>query len=100
MNVAMVDISAAELQSALRESEYVTPTIADQLRFTSSFDVLAYVPRDAAFAASDMIALLIMDRFALLCNSLLTVLHLGLNYDVPENAEPLNCISHLEASFN
>ena len=41
-----------------------------------------------------------MDRFVLLCDSLLAVLRLGLNDDVPEDAEPLNRISHLEASFN
>ena len=41
-----------------------------------------------------------MDRFALLRDSLLAVLRLGLNDEVPGNAEPLNRISHLEASFN
>ena len=96
----MVDISVAELQSALRESVYVAPAIADQLRYMSSFGVLAYVPRDATFAASDMTALSLMDRFALLRDPLLTVLRLGLNNDVPEDTEPLNRVPHLEASFN
>ena len=97
----MVGISAvAGLQSALRASIYVTPTIVDQLRYMSSSDVLAFVPRDATFAASDMTALPVMDRFALLRDSLLTMLLLGLNDDVPEDAEPLNRIFHLEASLN
>ena len=96
----MVDISVAELQSAVRERVFVTPAISDQLRYMSSFDVLAYMPRDATFAASDMTVLPVMDRFALLRDSLLTVLRLGLNDDASENAEPLNRISHLEASFN
>ena len=65
----------------------------------SSFDVLAYVPRDATFAALDMTALPLMDHFALLRNYLLTVLRLGLNDEVPEDAEPLNRVSRLEASF-
>ena len=96
----MVGISVEDLQRALRESLCVTPAISDQLRYMSSFDVLASVPRDATFAASDMTVLPLMDRFALLRDSLLTVLRLGLNDDVPEDAEPLNPISHLEASFN
>ena len=41
-----------------------------------------------------------MDRFALLRDSLLTVLSLGLNDEVPEDAESLNRISHHKASFN
>ena len=100
VNLAMVDISLAEVQSAIRESVYITPAIANQLRYMTSFDLFAYVPRDATFTASDMTALPPMDRFALLRDSLLTVLHLDLNNDVPEDAEPLNRISHLEASFN
>ena len=36
VNIAMVDIYVAELQSALRESVYVTPAIADQMRYMSS----------------------------------------------------------------
>ena len=50
VHLAMVDISVAELQSALRESVYVPPAICDQLRHKSSSDVLAFVPRDATFA--------------------------------------------------
>ena len=100
VNVAMVNISAAEMQSALRESVYVTPAIAHQLRYMSSFTVPAYVPHDAIFAASDMAALPLMDRFALLRDYLLTVLRLGLNDDVPKDAEPLDRVSHLVASFN
>ena len=97
MNLAMVDISVAELQSALRENVYVTPAIADQSRCTSSFDVLAYVPRDETFAASDKTSLPLVDRFALLRDSMLTVLRLGVNNDVTEDAEPLDRISHLDA---
>ena len=41
-----------------------------------------------------------MDRAVLLRDSLLTVLYLGINDHVPEDMEPLNCISRLEASFN
>ena len=100
VNLVKVDISVAELQSVLRESVYVTPAIDDQLRYMSSFYVLVNVPRDATFAASDMTALPIMDRLAFLRDSLLTMLHLGLNDEVLENTEPLNRISHLEASFN
>ena len=65
MNLAIVDIFVAEMQSALRESVYVTPAIAGQLRYMSSADVPAYVPRDVTFTASDMTALPLMDRFAL-----------------------------------
>ena len=100
VNLVKVDISVAELQSVLRENVYVTPAIDDQLRYTSSFYVLVYVPRDATFAASDMTALPIMDRFAFLRDSLLTMLRLGLNDEVLGNTEPLNRISHLVASFN
>ena len=57
VNLAMMNISVVELQSALRKSIYFAPAIADQLRYMRSFDVLAYVPRDATFAASDMTAL-------------------------------------------
>ena len=64
------------------------------------FNVFAYVAHDATFAASDMTALLLMDHFALLRDSLLTVLRLGLNDEVLENTQPLNYISRLEASFN
>ena len=96
----MVDISVAEMRSALRESVYVAPVIADQLRYMSSFDVLTYVPREAIFAASDMTALPLTDHFALLRDSMITVVRLGLNDDVPEDAESLNCIFHLDASFN
>ena len=96
----MVDISVVEMQSALRESVHVAPVIADQLRYMSSFDVLTYVPRVAIFGASDMTALPLADHFALLRDSLLTVVHLGLNGDVPEDAESLNRIYHLDASFN
>ena len=96
----MVDISLADMQSALRESVYVTPATADQLRRMSSFDELEYVPRDAAFAASDMTALPLMNRFALLRDFLWTVLLLGLNDDVLEDAEPIHRSSYLEASFN
>ena len=95
----MVDISVAELQSVLRESVYVTPAVADQLRYMSSFDVLAYVPRDATFAASDITDLPLMNRFTLRRDFLLTMLRLGLNDDIPEDAESLNRISHLEVSF-
>ena len=70
------------------------------MRLMSSFDVLVYVPRDATFSASDMTAFPLTDRFALLRDSLLTVPRLGLNDDVPGNAEPLNSILHLKASFN
>ena len=66
----------------------------------SSFDVLAYVLRDATFAASNMTALPLVDRFAFLCDFLLIVLHLGLNDDVPKNTDPLNRISHFEVPFN
>ena len=76
------------------------PAIVDQLQYMSSFNVLAYVPRDATFATSDKTALLFMDRFALLRYCLLIVLRLGLNDDVPKDAEPLNRISRLEISFN
>ena len=62
--------------------------------------MLAYVPRDATFAAVDTTALSLMDRFALHRDSLLTVLRLSLNDEVPEDAEPLNRISHLVALFN
>ena len=55
MNVAMEDTSFTKLQSTLRESVYVTPAAADQIRCTSLFNVLTYVPRDATFAASGMI---------------------------------------------
>ena len=96
----MVDISVAELQSALRESVCVTSAIADQLWYMSSFDVLACVPPNATFAASDMTAFSLMDRLALLRDPLLTVLRLGLNNDVPEDAELLNRVPHLEVSFN
>ena len=97
----MVDISLANMQSALlRESVYVAPATADQLQHMSSFYELEYVPRDAAFAASDMSALPLMNRFALLRDFLLTVLLLGLNDDVLEDAEPIHRSSYLEASFN
>ena len=66
----------------------------------TSFEVLAYVSRDATFASSDMIALPLMDRFALFRDFLLPVLDLGLNDDVPTHAEPLNRISRLEVLFN
>ena len=66
----------------------------------SSFDVLAYVPHDAIFAAPDMTALPLVDQFALFPDFLLTVLRLVPNDDVPKDAEPLNRISHLAASFN
>ena len=65
-----------------------------------SFDVLAYLPRDATFTALDITSLPLMDHFALLCDVLLAVLCLGLNNDVPEDTETLNCISRLKASFN
>ena len=87
-------------RNAPRPSELVIPAIADQLRYMSSFDVLAYVPRNATFAASDTTGLPLMGHFALLRDSLLNVLHLGLNDDILDNAEPLSRISHLEASFN
>ena len=66
----------------------------------SSFDVLAYVPRDATFAVSDMAALRLMNGIALLRDSLVTILRIDLYDDVPEDAAPLNRISCLEASFN
>ena len=99
-NLATVVISVAELHSVLRKRVCVKPSIVDQLQHMSSFDVFAYVSHDANVAASDMTALPLMDRFALLRSSLLTVLRLGLNDDVPEDAEALNRISHLEASFS
>ena len=47
-----------------------------------------------------MTVLTLIDLFALLFDPLLTVLLLGLNDDVPEDAEPLNRTHHLETSFN
>ena len=44
--------------------------------------------------------LLLMDGFALLRDSLLTMLRLGLSDEVFDDAEPLNYISRLDASFN
>ena len=93
----MVEISVAKLQSARK---YIAPASADQWWYMSPFDVLAYFSRDASFAASDIRALMLMDRFAPLRDSLLTVLYFGLNDDVPKDAEPLNRISRLEASLN
>ena len=75
--------------SICRTSDYRTITVL------SLFDVLAYVPRDATFAALDMTAFQLMDRIAFLRDSLLTVLRTGLNDDVPEDAEPLNRIARL-----
>ena len=88
VNLVKVDIAVAELQSVLRGSVYITPPIDDQLRYMSSFNVLVYVPRDATFAASDMTALPIMDHFAFLRDSLLTVLRLGLNDEAPKIRSP------------
>ena len=56
--------------------------------YMSSFDVLAYVPRDATFAASDMTALPPMDRFVFFRDSLMTVLRLGLNMMFPKMRSP------------
>ena len=54
-----------------------------------------------AMQPSNMTVLPLMNRFALLRDSTLTVLCLGLNDGVPKDAEPLNRISPLlEASFN
>ena len=100
VNLAVVDIAVAELKSALRESVYVTPAIVNQLRYISLFDVLAYGPRDATFAASDITALPLMGRFGLLYNSFLTGMRFSLNDDVPKVAESINRISRLEAWFN
>ena len=96
----MVVISVAELQSVLRKSYCVKLSIVDQLWYMSSFDVFADVSRDVNITASNMTALPLMDHFALLRSSLLTVLRLGLNDAVPEDAEALNRISRLEASFS
>ena len=79
---------------------YIIPVIADQLRYMSSLDELAYVRRDAILVASDMADLPLVYRFALHRDFLLTVLRLGVNDDVPENAEPLDSNSSLEASFS
>ena len=87
VNLTMVNMSVPELQSALRKTAYATP-VANQLRCMSSFQVLAYVPRDATFAASDMTALP-LDHAAS-----------RPEYDVPKYTEPLNRIYRLEPSFN
>lgn len=63
-SLGIPDMSMAELQSAPHDVLRVTQPIADQLRSISEFDVLAYVPRDASFAVSDVTALPLMDRFA------------------------------------
>ena len=52
------------------------------------------------FAASDLTALPLMDRFTLLRYSLLTVPRLDLNHGVPEDMEHLNRTYHIETSFN
>ena len=85
VTLAMVDIFVAELQSAVREIVYVTPAILDQLRYMSSFDVLAYVPRNASFAASDMTAFSRTDHMALFRDFLLIELCLGLYDDAPQS---------------
>ena len=97
----MVDISVAELQSALHENECICHS--SDCRSIAVHELVRrarYVPRDTTFAALDMTVLLLMDPFPLLRDSLLTVLRLGLNDDVPEDTKPLNRISRLEASFN
>ena len=88
------------MQSALRESVYIAPVIADQFWYMSSFDMLTYVSREVIFAASDMTPFPHTDPFILLRDSLLTFVRLGLNDDVLEDTESLNRISHLDASFN
>lgn len=87
VNLGMIDISVSDIQ------------IADQLRGISLFDVFVYVPSDAEFSTSDMTDLPLVDQFAILQDSLLTVMRLVLNEDVPEYFQPLQSIACLDASF-
>lgn len=91
------DLSVPNLQSVLLETVHATHV--NQLKCKGSFDVFVYLPGDAAFPVSDMAALPLMDRFAVLRDSLTTVLHPGLNKDIHQDADPLRCIALLKAVF-
>lgn len=93
------DLSIPYLQSTLCETVGVTHAIANQVKFIGPFHVLAYLPHDATFPASDIAVLPLTDRFVISRESLITVQRLGLNQYNPEDAKSLRRVGHLKAAF-
>lgn len=64
-----------------------------------SFNVLAYLPCDAAFHASYTVALPLTNRFATFVESLITVPRLVLNCGLSDDAEPIRRVGILGGAF-